>query len=399
MLTRVTRLRHRRREVQFGLSVLAAIVCTILALQTLNRAWRPDGIDFTSYLMSARALWEGRSPYGLDTPWPYVYPMLLALLLTPLIALPYTAAVLAWFVVSVAALAGIVVKTTNRAVLPIVITLVAGFAIVQSTLLNGQVNFLVVLCSVLAVCAAHERRDIAAGAWLGAGIALKLMPIVLGVYFLVRRRWIALVATGAAALLFSFGPAVLLGARGWDVCVEYVRGYVLPMLAGSPVHREDPLVYSVSGIAHAVLGASAPASINVVSALAVVGAATALDVFVWRRRRRDLAAGAGYMIAVVLVSSKSELHHLVFIIPAIGLGATWLLSQPDRARPWAAAIFVTAVAAIALSKLAGPAQGLVICAALFMLGAGLAGLTPPSASPQESPHSSSSSPSCRAAVP
>jgi alpha-1,2-mannosyltransferase len=220
VLTRVTRLRHRRREVQFGLSVLAAIVCTILALQTLNRAWRPDGIDFTSYLMSARALWEGRSPYGLDTPWPYVYPMLLALLLTPLIALPYTAAVLAWFVVSVAALAGIVVKTTNRAVLPIVITLVAGFAIVQSTLLNGQVNFLVVLCSVLAVCAAHERRDIAAGAWLGAGIALKLMPIVLGVYFLVRRRWIALVATGAAALLFSFGPAVLLGARGWDVCVD-----------------------------------------------------------------------------------------------------------------------------------------------------------------------------------
>jgi hypothetical protein len=395
----------RSPELQFGrgwrfaLWTLAAIVCVVLAVQTLNRAWRPDGIDFTSYLMSARALWEGRSPYGLVTPWPYVYPMLLALVLIPLVALPYTAAVLAWFATNVAALAAIVSKTTNRPVLPVAITLVASFPIIQSTLLNGQVNFLVVLCSVLAICAAREHRDVAAGTWLGAGIALKLMPAVLGMYFLVRGRWTAIVATGVAALVFSFGPAVILGARGWDVCVEYVRGYVLPMLAGSPLHREDPLVYSVSGITHALLGTSAPASINVISALLVVGAATALDVLRWRPRGQDLAAGAGYMIAVVLVSSKSELHHLAFIIPAIGLGATWLLVERDRSSRWAAITFALAVTAIALSKLAGPAQGIVICAALFMLGAGLAGLTPSSASPRESPRSSSSSPSCRAAVP
>jgi hypothetical protein len=178
-----------------------------------------------------------------------------------------------------------------------------------------------------------------------------------------------------------------------------VRGYVLPMLAGSPLHREDPLVYSVSGIAHALLGTSAPASINLISAVIVIGAATALDVLWWRPRGQDLAAGAGYMIAVVLVSSKSELHHLVFVIPAIGLGATWLLAQRGRSSRWAAATFVLAVTSIALSKLAGPAQGIVICAALIMLGAGLAGLTPSSALRQESPRSSSSCPSCRAAVP
>ena len=382
-----------------ALWAVAAIVCAVLALQTLNRAWRPDGIDFTSYLMSARALWEGRSPYGLVTPWPYVYPMLLALVLIPLVALPYSAAVLVWFATSVAALAAIVSKTTNRTVLPVAVTLAASFAIIQSTLLNGQVNFLVVLCSVLAICAAREHRDVAAGTWLGAGIALKLMPAVLGMYFLVRGRWTAIVATGVAALVFSFGPAVILGARGWDVCVEYVRGYVMPMLAGSPLQREDPLVYSVSGIAHALLGTSGPASINLISALAVVGAATALDVLWWRPRGQDLAAGAGYMIAVVLVSSKSELHHLAFIIPAIGLGATWLLGERNQASRWAATIFALAVTAIALSRLAGPAQGIVICAGLFMLGAGLAGLTPSSASRRESPRSSSSSPSCRAAVP
>jgi hypothetical protein len=382
-----------------GLWLLAAIVGVVLAIQTLNRAWRPDGIDFTSYLMSARALWEGRSPYGLETPWPYVYPMLLAFLLIPLVALPYTGAVLAWFGVSLAALAGIVASTTDRTALPAAITVAAAFAIIQSTLLNGQVNFLVVLCSVMAICAARGHRDVTAGAWLGAGIALKLMPAVLGMYFLVRGRWRAIVATGIAAVVFSFGPALMLGADGWDACVEYVRGYVLPMLGGSPLHREDPLVYSVAGIAHGLLGTSAPAWINAVSALAVVGVATLLDVAWWRPRQQDLAAGAGYMIAVVLVSSKSELHHLVFIIPAFGLGTTWLVRDPARRHGWAGVTFAAGVVAIALSKLAGPAQGVVICAALFLLGAGLAGLTPSSASRQESPRSSSSSPSCRAAVP
>ena len=389
----------RRAELQFGLWVVAAIVCIVLAVQTLNRASRPDGIDFTSYWMSARALWEGRSPYGLETPWPYVYPMLLAFILIPLVALPYTAAVLAWFAISLAALAGIVVKTTDRSVVPLTVTLAASVAIIQSTLLNGQVNFLVVLCSVLAICAARGHRDLRAGAWLGAGIALKLMPAVLGMYFLVRGRWRAIVATGLAAFLFSFGPAVLLGAQGWEACVGYVRGYVLPMLGGSPLHRDDPLVYSVAGIAHAMLGTSAPGWINVVCALAVIGAATALDVMWWRPRHHDLAAGAGYMIAVVLVSSKSELHHLVFIIPAIGLGTTWLAGDARGYRGWAAATFAAGVLAIALSKLAGPAQGVMICVGLFMLGAGLAGLTPSSASRQESPRSSSSSPSYRAVVP
>jgi hypothetical protein len=386
------------RELRRGLGLVAAVICAVLALQTLNRAWRPDGMDFTSYLMSARALWEGRSPYGLETPWPYVYPLLLALLLIPLVALPYTAAVLAWFTVSIAALAGILRQTTDRTVGTVTITVAATFAIIQSTLLNGQVNLLVVLCSVLAISAARDRRDLAAGTWLGAGIALKLMPAVLGMFFLVRGRWRAIAATGVSALLFSFGPAAILGAEGWGVCVEYVRGYVLPMLGGSPLHREDPLVYSVAGIAHSALGTSAPGWMNAVSALAVIGAATALDLRRWRPQQQDLAAGAGYMIAVVLVSSKSELHHLAFVIPAIGIGATWLARERER-RDWAAGTFTVAVLAIALSKLAGPAQGIVICLGLLMLGAALAGLTPSSASPRESPRSSSSSPSCRAAAP
>src|SRR5687767_16017455 len=84
---------------------VAAIVATIvLGAQTWHKAFRPGGNDLTSYLLSARALWDGQSPYGLDTPFPYIYPLFLAFAIVPLAILPYGAAVIGWFAASVAAL-------------------------------------------------------------------------------------------------------------------------------------------------------------------------------------------------------------------------------------------------------------------------------------------------------
>src|SRR5688572_33351204 len=88
----------------------AAVVATIvLGAQTWHKAFRPGGNDLTSYLLSARALWDGQSPYGLDTPFPYIYPLFLAFAIVPLAILPYGAAVIGWFAASVAAL-GVVLR-------------------------------------------------------------------------------------------------------------------------------------------------------------------------------------------------------------------------------------------------------------------------------------------------
>ena len=386
----------RRR---WPLVALIAAVLIVLFTQTWHKAQRVDGNDLTSYLLSASALLEGRSPYSPDTPFPYVYPMLLAVLLIPLAVLPYGAAVAIWFVASVGALATIIAKVTNRIDWVAAATAIVTFGIIQNTLLNGQVNFFVVLCCVLALGAARERRDMIAGAWLGTSIALKLMPAVLGMYFLVRGRWRAIAAIAVATLALSLGPALLLGEAGWRATVEYAQTYVLPMLRESPVDRREPLVFSVAGVVHGLAGPGAPRWINLVSALGVLTAVTALDVFWWRRRHQDLAAGAAYMLAIVLISPRSEIHHLAFLIPAVGLCMRWLASGIARRDGWAAGAFVVAGTGLVLARLAGPAHGIVLCAAIVLLGAALAGLTPSSASPRESQSSPSSSPSYRAAVP
>jgi hypothetical protein len=384
---------------RWPLVALIAAILIVLFAQTWHKAHRIDGNDLTSYLLSARALLEGRSPYSPETPFPYVYPMLLAVLLIPLAVLPYGAAVAIWFVASLAALLATIAKVTNRIDWAAAATAVVTFGIIQNTLLNGQVNFFVVLCCVIALCAARERRDAAAGAWLGTGIALKLMPAVLGMYFLVRGRWRAIAAIAVATLALSLGPALLLGDAGWRATVEYVRTYVLPMLRESPVDRREPLVFSVAGVVHGLAGPDAPRWITLASALGVLAAVTTLDILRWRRRHQDLAAGAAYMLAIVLISPRSEIHHLAFVIPAVGLCMRWLASGVARRNGWAAGAFVAAGAGLALARLAGPAHGAVLCAAIILLGAALAGLTPSSASPRGSRSLPSSSPSYRAAVP
>src|SRR5206468_10420591 len=67
------------------------LVALVLLGQTITRASRPDGIDLTSYLLSARSLLHGASPYLLPTPFPYLYPPTLALLLIPLTFVPLIA--------------------------------------------------------------------------------------------------------------------------------------------------------------------------------------------------------------------------------------------------------------------------------------------------------------------
>lgn len=378
---------------------IAALVLAVLAVQTWNKAHRPDGNDLTSYLLSARALWDGHSPYSPDTPFPYVYPMLLAFLLVPWIAVPYGVAVLAWFGLSVLALALVLAQTTDGRPLSVAITAAVTFAAIQNTLLNGQVNFFVVLCCVLAVAAARTDRDASAGAWLGAGVALKLMPALLGLFFVVRRRGTAIGSAGLVAIALSLVPAVMLGRDAWDAYAEYAREFLMPTLREPASVRQDPLVFSVAGVVHRWIAPAAPGWVDAVAALGVVGAVAGADMLRWRRVGDDRAAGAAYLLAIVLVSPKSEVHHLAFAIPAVAVCWTrWLSGETSGDRGSLAALLGGSLALMG-ARLAGPAQGAVICGGLLLVGAALVALSPSSASPRGNRRSSSPSRSDRAAAP
>src|SRR2546426_7207150 len=143
------------KKVQWPAAVAwAAVLCAVLFAQTYVRAQRPNGIDLTSYLLSADVLRHGGSPYLLPTPFPYLYPATLAFLLIPLAFVPARVAVLVWFALNVAAVVwsirtvvlnarpDIAARSADVALF-LAVFFTFFFTIAQSNLRNGQVNFIV----------------------------------------------------------------------------------------------------------------------------------------------------------------------------------------------------------------------------------------------------------------
>src|SRR5687768_8503555 len=376
------------------LAVAAVVATAVLGAQTWHKAFRPGGNDLTSYLLSARALWDGQSPYGLDTPFPYIYPLFLAFAIVPLAILPYGAAVIGWFAASVAALGAILLgptklgtgeggrRRTAGSALAAAAAVLVTFNVIQNNLLNGQVNLFVVLCCVVAVASAappegghyvgaasHHRRALTAGAWLGAAIALKLMPVLLVVYFLVRRRFGAILAAGAIALVLALAPALLIRgsvesgfSRITAVYSQYARELLMPMMT-SPA-GDASLAYSVASVVQRVFGIAPALWIDMLCAAAVLGTIAAVDVGRWRPRGDDLAAGAAYLAAITLISPKSETHHLAFAIPAVALCCAWVFTEGWRAVRLPALLSAGALVA---APFAGAAEGPMVTAAMVLL--------------------------------
>ncbi|MGB4850876.1 MAG: hypothetical protein WBQ38_01050, partial [Ignavibacteria bacterium] len=62
---------------------------------------RAGNNDFTSYMLSSKALLENTNPYNNGSPFPYVYPLTLAFILIPFTLLPDIPLQILWFILNV----------------------------------------------------------------------------------------------------------------------------------------------------------------------------------------------------------------------------------------------------------------------------------------------------------
>ena len=164
------------------------------------------------------------APSGL--PWHFNEPMVLTYLAYPLMHLPLREAVVAWILISAAALGGGGLLLWRR-LCPV--SRLLAFAVITSLLCNAvaDINFwlaqndalllLVLLCGLELL---RRGRDIGAGALLGV-VALKPQLLFLVLLMLVfQRRWrIVTAACGSAAVLWSVGVAMI----GSSCAVTYLH--------------------------------------------------------------------------------------------------------------------------------------------------------------------------------
>ncbi len=221
-----------------GVAVLLAAIIWFGHLTLYRSAYWGRMTDYGVYARAGWAVATGRDPYAVadDNDWHFVYPPPAALLFVPLADppaghdragfLPYDFGVGLWYAVS-AVLMAVVAHQFASAGLPDArrwsrrwwYARLLPFDLCLSgigyTLGRGQVNILLLALLAGMFVAATRRRAASAGFWLAAAAALKVIPAVMGLFFLSRREWRSATASlVGAAVLFLAVPAVVWGPSG-----------------------------------------------------------------------------------------------------------------------------------------------------------------------------------------
>jgi hypothetical protein len=315
-----------RKRIPFFLNLLAVLILIVFLIQAFGKAYRENGYDFTSYMMSSKAFFSGSNPYQTASPFPFIYPLFACIVIFPFALLPYWLSNLLWFVVnslalyfSAAILIDLYARDFNlrfsRAVWFFPFIVLANP--VQNNLLNGQINFIVLFLCVAFLRASLESRHVSASIFLAAAISIKLTPLVLLVYLIFRKDFLTaglvIVATTVMIVLLPY----LVSAA---VTFQYYS-YYLSSFIGRNVIRAghgSPNFFSIT----AVLGSFFPPTWSLLPATlaSILTLAPVIAVQLIARpstNAKETVIFSMYMVAALLISPASETHHLIYLFPAL----------------------------------------------------------------------------------
>ena len=354
--------------------VVALLVAHLLAMAGVWPEVRRSthGRDYASYHYAAAEALAGGDPYDRAAlsrrareegtrrrVYPFLYPppFLLAVAWSP--GLPLPVAYRVWFGVNVLS-ALVVALALARGLAPLgppagllVCGALALCTAVPNNALMGQANLPVLALALLGLWAEDRGRGVLGGVLLGLAVLLKLSPVLLLGWWILRGRWRAVAAAGVTGLV---GLGVAWGVLGpgplWGFLVE-----VLPTLR-SGGYNELGLPVSLFGnhglpnLWHQLL----PSGGNLLGPAAQVGsAATAVALLAgvgWALRPSPVdplsrwAQPAAILVLTLLLPAFTYEHHLVLALPAVvvslhalatgRLSVLWALPVGLAAAAWAA---------------------------------------------------------------
>jgi hypothetical protein len=363
------------------------------------RVLRPPtdpGPDYLQDWASAKSYWAGLpvySPHSTTIPLHLgrpqsereidieynAHPPASVLLALPLARLDFPDAILAWNLISMAALlvslaiiaAGF--PELKALFLPVGILLPFGLPVYGNF---QQVQLTPVLLAMIAAAWAMDQsgRPAAAGLFVGAAAAVKLFPAYLVLYFAARRSWRALLAAAASFAALNLATAAVLG---WQAVDDYVR-IVLP---GLEKFRSYSFNQSIAGFWHKLFDlASEPTLAPCLwhsPTLARVGAVlsgllvTAIVVAAAFRAHAPAQRDAAFAIAVtamLLVSPITwDVSMLLLLLPLAVLAST-AQASPATAAPLALILLVLWLPQQQLGDLITAAGSIPPTSPAFLLG-------------------------------
>lgn len=301
-------------------------------------------LDLDIYRIGVQMWLSGGDMYGtLPAPMqgpllPFIYPVFAAIVMIPLAVIPYTAALIVLFVLSLLALAGSIYLTVrvawpaggrNGAVSVSMLALSAALIIepVAQTFAFGQVN-LVLMAMVLVDCLAPRTRW-PRGLMIGLAAAVKLTPAGFVLFFLIRRDFrstVVAAVTGIVATGIGFAVDPEASARYWF---------------GGPAAGVSGSTFFSNETIQAILGRQDVTGLPF-TLLWLAGIVLILVLAYPVIRRAEPATALAATAAVILMASPTSWsHHWVWVVPALVAIGTHAVRH--RSWGWAVLGIVTAV--------------------------------------------------------
>ena len=232
------------------------ILVSAVAIVLLGLVFTRNLIDFPVYYAAGRSLIGGRadlySPdFALGPVMDYRYPPFFLIVLYPLWLVPYSAAAYIWFTMSaieVACIVLIVIRTfpelrkSKTLVLLVVLAVAQYFVMV---LHYGNAHLLVVALMFGSFYCVLWKKELAGGLLMGLAITIKVTPVLLLPYFILKRRWKLLAALCLFLVALNFVPSAYFGFRGNN---ELLANWYRHVVASQEFHEDNgPINLSIKG--------------------------------------------------------------------------------------------------------------------------------------------------------
>ncbi len=314
------RLLGERRTQRIAIFAVLAIVLAVRLGQVIVYSTQIQwGYDFSAYWAAAGNVLNGTPIYsaeqlaGTYSPqqqYLYLYPPFFAVAMTPFAALfdDYRVANWAWAAIG-AVLVVVAVRLVDRGEGItrgrdgwLLVGAAFAFPPIVGELVMGNVHLLLLALlagSWLAVRRPDPSRSaaIVAGVFIGIATLIKIFPVVLILWLLLRRRWTSAVAAVAAMAVLVVATLPVIGLQPW---LDYPT--VLLNL-GPPTDTRDtvaPIVWLSNIVSPAV------------ARLLVVGIGVAI--VAWTSQRRSEAVSFAVAVAVSVLIAPALYHHYLAIL-------------------------------------------------------------------------------------
>lgn len=333
---------HRERLINWAALALALLWVALIGL-TLT----PEVDDFQYYWQGARSVLQYGNPYflihGNQPTVAYVYPPLFAYLIAAFGLLSARSGQLIWFALNLPLLAALIVVSIRlsgaqlaRRYWGVATLLFVVAPPTRLTLQLGQVSILIGLVMIGSFALAR-RRPWLAGLLLACATLVKIYPLLLGGYFLLRQR-AALWRSAAAGLAIVAASLLLHGPAPYaDYLSKVVRGRDYPFFGEHNISLYGFWGRLLTTSDYGVALANAP---GLARALVALSAALALGLCIWASRgpagelAEQLRFGAWLALMMLLSPTNGSYTFVVMLLPLLAALRQIELTNDRRARAW-----------------------------------------------------------------